>query len=78
LFRVGWLNESAESRAADDCDELVDCRGRGHEIKTPALRRVGNLPPPAFDEGADQDRGVEDRSDNGFSLRTSRTSASIL
>jgi len=78
LFRVGWLNEIAENRAADDFDELVDRRGRGHERESSALRGVGNLPPPAFDEGTDQDRGVEDRSDNGVSLRTSRTSASIL
>ena len=74
---VFWSDKIAERGPTHNVDELVDSGGRRNQNETSALHSVCKLPPPALDKRADQDRGVEDRSDNGVSLRTSRTSASI-
>ena len=74
---VLWSDKIAERRATHNAHELVDSGGRRNQNKTSALGRVCKLPPPALDKRADQDRGIEDRSDNGVSLRISCTSASI-
>ena len=77
--RIGvcWCDEVLNPGPMRDIDELVDSLRRCHEKKTSVLHGVCKLAPPPFNEGTNQDRGVEDRSDNGFSRRTSATSASI-
>ena len=77
LIGVVWRDEVAECRPMHDFGEFVDSIWRRDQNETSILRSVCELPPPALDERTDQGRGIEDRSDSGFSLRTSRTSASI-
>ncbi len=77
LLFIPQINKLYESWAAGDVLEFFDGSGRSDKGDPSRLDGVGDLMPPTFDEGADQDRGVEDRSDSGFSLRTSRTASSM-
>ena len=65
------IEQAPLGRARDHVLKLVDELRRRDKNQATDLNGSANLPPPPFDQGADQDGRVEDRADSGFSRRTS-------
>jgi hypothetical protein len=64
------VKERPLDRPSGDVSEFLDGFRARYEPQPPRLEFIGDRAPPAPDEGTDQDRGVEDRSDGGVSWRT--------
>ena len=77
LRGIRGIEQALFGWARNDIEKLVDQLRGGDQDDAFGFDGGANLAPPPFDQGADQDGGVEDRADSGFSRRTAWTDSSI-
>jgi hypothetical protein len=77
LRGIRGIEQASLGRARNDIKKLVDQLRRGDQDELFGFDGVADRTPPALDQGADQDGGVKDRADSGFSRRTAWTDSSI-
>ncbi len=76
LRGIRGIEQALFGGARNDIKKLVDQLRRGDQDELLGFDGLADRTPPALDQGADQDGGVNDRADNGFSRRTLRTISS--
>lgn len=64
---VTFVDKSRDSGASHNIQKLINQVWRGDDRQTTSVDRGRDLAPPALEQGADQDRRVEDRADSDFS-----------